>query len=104
MRSSPKFSPITWANWLETGGEREEECHWKFFKEGNIRDIYTGNELNEMPSSESPKLFYCHTRSYRSLRRNEEPHYLFFDFVLKTTELLSPMPTALECLDTDNTF
>ena len=81
MRSSQKFSPITWVNWLEKGGKKNVgDKSWKFFKEGYIHDIYIGNELNEMPSSESPKLFYSRARSYRSLRKNEEPHYLFIGF------------------------
>ena len=58
MRSSPIFSPITWVNWLIKGGKKNAgDKSWKVFKEGYIHDIYIGNELNEMPSSESPKLF-----------------------------------------------
>ena len=80
MRSSPNFSPITWVNWLGKGGKKNAgDKSWKFFKGGYIHDIYIGNELNEMPSSESPQLFYCRARSYRSLRKNEEPHYLFIE-------------------------
>ena len=45
MRSSPKFSPITWVNWLEKGGKKNVgDKSWKFFKEGYIHDIYIGNE------------------------------------------------------------
>ena len=81
MRNSPKFSPITWVNWLEKEGKKNTgNKSWKFCKEGCIHDIYIGNELNEMPSSESLKLFYSHARSHRSLRKNQEPHYLFIGF------------------------
>ena len=81
MRSSPKFSPITWVNWLEKGRKKNiGDKSWKFFKECYIHDIYIGNKLNEMRSSESLKLFYCRARPYRPLRKNEDPHYPFIGF------------------------
>ena len=88
MRSSPNFSPITWVNWLEKGGKKNAgDKSWEFFKEGYIHDIYIGNELNEMPSSESPKLFYCRARSYR---KDDEPHYLFIGFCLQDNRASVP--------------
>ena len=93
MRSSPKFFPITWVNWLEKGGKKNAgDKSWTFFKEGYIHDTYIGNELNEMPSSESPKLFYSRARSYRSLRKNEEPNYC--NHVLSLIFLLNDLSSS----------
>ena len=48
---------------------------WKFFKEGCIVDIYIGETDNK---------FAFRARCYRSLKKNEEPHYLHL-LVAETT-------------------
>ena len=55
--------------WLETGGKKNAgEKSYKFFREGYVYDVYTSTSA----AGES----LVKARCYRSLRKNEEPHYL----------------------------
>ena len=70
FQNVPEFVPATWADWLTSGGKKHEgDKSWKFFKEGYVFDVYVGQKDGY------GKLFYS-AKSYRSLRKNEDPHYL----------------------------
>ena len=71
FQNVPEFVPATWADWLTSGGKKQEgDKSWKFFKEGYVFDIYVG-QIDGFD-----KLFF-RARSYRSLRKNEDAHYLY---------------------------
>ena len=69
LRNFPKVSLDTISKWLETGGQKNAgEKSYKFFREGCVYDVYT------LTSAAGESLVKA--RCYRSLRKNEEPHYL----------------------------
>ncbi|RMX55208.1 hypothetical protein pdam_00024582 [Pocillopora damicornis] len=69
---SDQVSLDTIWKWLETGGKKNAgEKSYKFFREGYVYDVYTSTSA----AGES----LVKARCYRSLRKNEEPHYLVFN-------------------------
>ena len=69
LRNFPKVSLDTISKCLETGGKKNAgEKSYKFFREGYVYDVYTSTSA----AGESLVKVRCH----RSLRKNEEPHYV----------------------------
>ena len=69
LRNIPKVSRDTMSKCLETGGKKNVgEKSNKFFREDHVYDVYTSTSV----AGES----LVKARCYRSLRKNEEPHYL----------------------------
>jgi len=59
------------AKWLEKGGKKHAgEKSYKFFREGYVFDVYV--------AASSPKV--AKSRCYRSLKKNEEPHFIYIYF------------------------
>ena len=72
LRELPKVSLDTISKWLDRGGKKNAgEKSYKFFREGYVYDVYT--------AARDPHSF-VKARCYRSLRKNEEPHYLIIRF------------------------
>ena len=70
-----KISPTVWSNWLSNGdgsiglsGRTDTTKAYKFFREGYIHQIVT------IPN-------FIKARCYRSMKKNEEPHYLIIQFI-----------------------
>ena len=64
----------SWHDFQVVGSRWKEECgrkNYKFFREGYVYDVYT--------AARDPHSF-VKARCYRSLRKNEEPHYLIIRF------------------------
>ena len=84
LRSFPKITPFTWAEWLRHGSKKNAgEKSYKFFREGYVFGIHTAtvedNSGHERQASgtQGGLLFHVKGRCYRSLRKSEDPHHLF---------------------------
>ena len=86
LRNVPKVIPVTWAEWLENSGKKTTgDKSYKFFRESYVHDIYTGYaKLNDT----ALKKAVIKARCYRSLKKNEEPHYYL---VVQRQTLLSTL-------------
>lgn len=74
LRNVPKVKPVTWAEWLEKGGKKNTgDKSYKFFRESYVHDIYIGYKE---PCDNDSKKFVMKARCYRSLKKNEQPHFL----------------------------
>jgi len=86
LRGIPKVNIETVSKWLESGGKKNAgEKAYKFFRERYVYDIYTAECTVDQSLVKS--------RCYRSLRKNEEPHYL----VLKLKSGDSGLVTQAHC-------
>ena len=65
---------------------------WKFFKESYIHDVY----VTSAPVTDTGN-FFAKARCYRSLKKHEQPHFMFFRFIAKGDKTVSVLQAHCSC-------